>query len=623
MGEERADLIGKIIDRIFSMKRITFYLIIIFIIGFLLRLIAAINLSVSADDMHFVTHAVNFLSSRKLVTYDQSSGLWFAFTDTIYRFMGYTQIASRIVSLIFGSLSILVVYLISKEFFDEKISIVSAFLLAIAPFHIKLTIAEQDVMAMFFVLIGMLLFIKALKNNKLKYFALSGIFLGLSIYSKVYTLLFIPSLLLYFIYFNKRLKNKILTKNNSKKVLIFLLAIFIFTIPALTHNYLLYRDKGIMDLQFTRVTGLGKNLSAQYYSWDHQFNAENDWKGLIFGGSKNSGSKIPTLLQAINYIRIGDPINFYLGIIGLLAFIVYNARKKHNPEYLWFFILSILFALPFLASIILLPKHYVFLEILIVPFGAFAIIKFNERFFKSSRRTMNIILILIIIISLVFLGLKGKGTNTHFYGKSHVAQIIDFKNANMQKAELIVGDSRFYRGRIHWMFQGNPYLEGIQFIELLNQQDQIPGNTVMRKVYFVECAIDDCGWGNIAEQPEFNQSMELLTELFKQSGKSIYSVIEPDREKNYFPFSENTIETARIYSATLPIKDSIMAYASQPKEWFLHTIGYQPIEKQYDYYTAKGIIDKFLDAIAHWIVIIALILAFISPLYIIHLILKN
>ncbi|MEK6844139.1 MAG: glycosyltransferase family 39 protein [Nanoarchaeota archaeon] len=648
MGEERNDLIGKVIDYIFSMKKITLYLIIIFILGFILRLIAAINLSVSADDMHFVTHAINFFSSERLVTYDQSSGLWFAFTDIIYGFLGYTQIASRMAALIFGSLSILAIYLISREFFDEKISIVSAFLLAIAPFHIKLTISEQDVMAMFFVLVGMLLFIKALKNNKLGYFSLSGMFIGLSIYSKVYTLLFIPSLLIYFIYvkvldkphtlvrehfehpkvqglfnYNRKIKNKLISKDNSKKILIFLLAIFIFTIPALTHNYLLYKDKGIMDLQFTRVTGLGKNISAEYYSWDHQFNAKNDWKGLIFGNSKNSGSKIPTLLQALNYIKVGDPINFYLGIIGLLVFIVYNTRKKHNPEYIWFFISSILFALPFLASIILLPKHYVFLEILIIPFGAFGITKFNERFFKSSKKSMNAILILIFLISLVFLGLNGKGTNTHFYGKSHVAQIIEFKDKNIQEAELIIGDSRFYRGRIHWMFQGNPYLEGVQFLEFINQNDQIPGNTVMHKVYFVECAIDDCGWGNIAEQPEFNQSMELLTELFKQSGKLIYSVREPDREKNYPPFSENTIETARIYSATLPIKDSIITYANQPKEWFLYTIGYQPLEKQYDYYTAKGTIDKFLDTIAHWIVIIALILAFISPIYIIYLILKD
>lgn len=619
MGE---DFVSKIIDKIFSVKRITIYLLLIFSLGFMLRLIAAINLGVSADDMHFVTHAINFFSSGKLVSYDQSSGLWFAFTDIMYKIFGYTQLASRMAALIFGSFSILTLYLLSREFFNEKISTASAFLLAIAPFHIKLTIAEQDVMAMFFVLVGMFLFVKALKNNNFKYLSLSGIFIGLSIYSKVYTLLFIPSLLLYFIYFNKKSKNNIITKNNIKKILIFLLVIFVFTIPALTHNYLLYKDKGIMDLQFTRVTGLGKNLSAQYYSWDHQFNAKNDWKGLFLGNSENSGSKTPTLFQALEYIKIGDPINFYLGIAGLLIFIIFIFRKKQNPDYLWFFVFSTMIALPFLASIILLPKHYVFLEIFIIPFSAFLIIIFSERF-RSSKQITNIILISILIASFIFLGLHGKGTNTHFYGKSHIAQIMEFKDKNIQEAQLIIGDSRFYRGRIHWMFQGNPYLESVQFIELINKQDQIPGETRMHRVYLVECVIDDCGWGNIAEQPEFNQSNELLVELFKQRGKLEYSVIEPDREKDYHIFAKNTIEIARIYSADLPIKDQMIVYAAQPKEWFLSTIGYQPIEEQYDYYLAKGAIDKSLDKLAHLIAMASLILVFASPIFIFYFIFKK
>src|SRR3989338_10082511 len=139
------EVIGKVIDRIFETPKNLAYLLAIFVLGFVLRLIAAINLSVSADDMHFVTHAINFFSAGRLETYDQSSGLWFAFTSIMYKFFLYSQLGSRIAALVFGSLSIFLIYLLSKEFFDEKTSLISAFLLAIAPFHIKLTIAEQDV----------------------------------------------------------------------------------------------------------------------------------------------------------------------------------------------------------------------------------------------------------------------------------------------------------------------------------------------------------------------------------------------------------------------------------------------------------------------------------------------
>src|SRR3989338_4276799 len=273
--EERIkkDFLERAIDSLFSMNKNRIYLL----LGFVLRFIAAINLSVSADDMHHVAHAINFYSANRLITYDQSSGLWHAFTSVVYNIIGTTQLASRMAALIFGSLSILLIYLLTREFFNRKIALLASFLLAVAPFHIQNTMAEMDVMAIFFVLLAMLFFIKALKTNKTYLYFVSGIFLGLAVYTKVYPLLFIPSLILFFIYWNKKEKKEILTKKNLKLIIIFLIAIFIFTLPALTHNYLLYKYKGFMDLQFTRTLGLGKDISAQYYAWDHQFNAKNDW----------------------------------------------------------------------------------------------------------------------------------------------------------------------------------------------------------------------------------------------------------------------------------------------------------------------------------------------------------
>ena len=87
--------------------------------GFALRFIAAVNLTVSADDMHHVAHASNFLSAGRLITYDQSAGLWHAFTSIIYKLFGMTQLTSRFAALLFGSLTMIVIYLLTKEFFDE------------------------------------------------------------------------------------------------------------------------------------------------------------------------------------------------------------------------------------------------------------------------------------------------------------------------------------------------------------------------------------------------------------------------------------------------------------------------------------------------------------------------
>ena len=614
MTEKKIDIIGRVVDHVFSLKKRTICLIFIIFLAFLLRIIAAVNLSVSADDMHFVTHAINFLSSGRLITYDQSSGLWFAFTGIMYNLFGATQVSSRIAAILFGSFSTLAIYLLAREFFDEKTSLISAFLLAIAPFHIKLTIAEMDVMAMFFVISGMFIFIKALKSDKSRYFAISGTFIGLAIYTKVYPLLFIPSLLLYFVYFNRKYKKPILTNNNVRKILVFLLAIFIFTVPALTHNYLLYKDKGFLDLQFTRTLGLGKDISGQYYSWDAQFNANNSWRGLFFGDTKHVASGTPLLIAAIDYIRIGDPTAFYLGLIGLIIIIFTRGKIK---DYFMFFVLSVIFILPFLASIILLPKHYVFLELLLITPAAHLISNVTNKFSHLKFRPEKLVLIALLLFSLFYLGLPNTGTNSHFYGQSHIGQIMDFKEA-IPETSLIVADSRIYRGRIHWFSHGKFYLEGSNFIEAIKIQDEMPGRTVSADVYFIECVIDDCGWGGISDQPEFNASMEGLVELFSRNGRLVDEISEPDRFSAYFPLSDNKLEVIKIYHAELPIKEQILLIASQPKEWFLYPIGYEPRESNFDYYQARNFFDIVLDKLAHAIVWIALILSLIAIVYLIY-----
>src|SRR3989344_436952 len=136
-GKSRSDYwLNRALGVFLSKDRIRFYLLIILILGFALRLIAALNLSVSADDMHFSVHAINFLNSGKLVVYDQSASLWYSVTDIFYNLFGVTQLGSRMASLLFGTLSIFSIFFLTKEFSNTKAALIAAFLLAISPFHI-------------------------------------------------------------------------------------------------------------------------------------------------------------------------------------------------------------------------------------------------------------------------------------------------------------------------------------------------------------------------------------------------------------------------------------------------------------------------------------------------------
>ena len=616
-------VVDKSVDFVFGVRKYTKYLIGIVVLGFVLRLIAAINLSVSADDMHFVTHAINFFSAGRLETYDQSSGLWFAFTSMMYNFFGTTQLASRMASLIFGTFTILVIYLLTREFFDEKVSLLAAFLIAIAPFHIKSTVAEMDVMAMFFVLLGMLMFVKALKNKRLAIFALSGLFMGLAIYTKVYPLLFIPSLLLYFIYYNYKEKDKLFSKKNILMVLIFLSVIFIFCIPTLTHNILLYKDKGFVDLQFTRSFDIGKNVSEQYYGWDFQFNAKNDWRGLVFGNSTYAVSNLPLIFLPFKWIFIGDPIVFSLGVFGLLLILIF---RKENFDYPVFLGLGMIFALGFLASIMLLPKHYLFMEILLVPLAAFSLNEINERLSANTKKNIvKFVAVGLLLFSLIYLGLPPKAAIHHFYGESHVGQMIDFKDENIGKGDLVVVDNRIYTGRANWAFYDRPFLTGYEFIEISNTQDSIEGNLVVTDIYFIECVSDDCGWGTVKNNPQLNSTMEGLVSSVKKQGILVETISEPREEEAYYPIiSKSKEEMINIYK--LPraqMKAQVMLMASQPRNWFLYNVGYEPKESAFDYYNTKGGLDSLLDKLAHLIVFVAVVLAFLSPFYVLYLMVRG
>ncbi len=610
------NILKKAADSLFSTSKTTLYLALIFAFGFILRLIAAVNLGVTADDMHHVTFAINFLQAGRLTTYEQSAGLWHAFTSVMYSLSGTTQLASRIAPLVFGSFSILVIYLLTKEFFSKKTALIAAFLLAIAPFHIKNTIAEMDVMAMFFVLLSMFLFVKALKTNKFNYFLVGGIALGLAIYTKVYPLLFVPSFILYFIYIKRKDKSQILTKNNVHKMLLFLIIAALFAIPALTHNYLLYKDKGFLDLHFTRTLGLGKNNSAEYYSWDPIFERKSSWAGLFFGDERHIVSGIPLLLGAAGFIRKADPINFYLGLIGIVMLFF---RQKDKRKYLVFFLLNILFIFPFLAANILLAKHFLFLEILLVHLSALPVAHLNYKFELKNKKYPKYMFLLLLLLSLILLAQLSSGV-THFYGKSHIAKMIEFKEENIPANSLIVADSRIYRGRINWAFQGRPYLEGFDFIQITNSQEQFPGEAFKVETYFFECIPDDCGWGSVKDQPEFNASMESLADFFKENGQLITKINEPNMQEKYYPFVGKEKEIVAVYKADLFLKEDVLSIANQPKNWWIYSVGFEPREEQFDYYKTSTTFDSLLNNFAHLIVWLALILAFISPLYAVYLI---
>src|SRR3989344_2290047 len=614
MSEVYNRFLDKGLDVFFSKDKSKLYVFLAFILGLILRIISAINTRVSADDMHFSVHAINFLNSGKLVVYDQSASLWYYLTDIFYNLFGIGQIGSRFSAVLFGSFSIILIYLLTKEFFGKKAGLIAAFLLAFSPFHIKNTLSEMDNTAMFFVMLGVLLFVKSLKSEKKLPYFLSGVFLGLGILTKVYALLFAPALVFYAFYYNYNKNKTDFIKKTIKYSFIFLVGAFIFAIPSLTHNYLLYKDKGFTDLIYANALGIGNEKATELYSWDSGWGHGADWKGFFLGGSMHLGGlKMPSSIYALLLIFYNDPISFLFALFGIL--LCFRQKKK---DFLVFSLGVLIFVFFYLASRILLAKHYVFLLYLFVPLAALGLAFFHDKIkLKYKFFRLRHLLLIICLFCIVFLGFKTFGTLEHFYTESSVGQMIDYKNEVIPDDAFVIADSRIYRGEIHWMFAGKNYIESSYLSEVARVSDEIAGEKDRIETYFVECVIDDCGWGTIANQPEFNQTAETLVEYFKKDSIVVKEIYDSGTSDFAFPFYSNKENLRfRVYKTEILLNREALQITKLAKVWFLYPIGWdENIQPIFDKYTTKNSFDDLLDNLAHFIVYIAIALAFISLIF--------
>ncbi|MDP4039338.1 MAG: glycosyltransferase family 39 protein [Candidatus Pacearchaeota archaeon] len=584
--------IEKVVDKIFSINKKTLALFGIFIVGFIIRVLAALRNKISADEMVHGVHSIGFINSGKLQIMDQGA-LWFWMSDFFMKLFGTNIIGIKFTSILFGSLLLVVIYFIAKELFDKKTALISILISLISYFQLDNMEASLDITMTFFVFLSIYFFIIFTKNKDKKYFYLIWISIGLAVMSKPVALPFAFSIFICSAYYH-------FIKNKSVKLKDYLLAgllLFVMFLPVLTFNLLLYQEKGIVDLQFARFTGISFETYKAIAPTIEGFNA----KSLIIAESGNS----PGLAKAFSFLYTYESSALLLfSLIGLFYFF------KNKDKFAIFLSLTFLIPFIFLAGTSLLPNHFVFASFYAVLFAAHGInkISITRPIKKYSKQFIYIIIALIIIIS--YIQVRNGDVHGLFGQKDPLGQTIDFKEEDIPENAIVVSDGRIYRGRTVFMFWDRNYIEGSTFIEILSNMDDIPGERVTLKVYYIECIPDDCGWGTIKDQPEFNSSMEQLVKLFSTQSELVKTINDVDG-KPYF----------NIYSAEIIMKSSVPSLIKSTHEWFYYPVNYQPKERIFDNYETQGFFSTLLDTTAHWVLYLELILAGLSVIYIFYLIL--
>jgi 4-amino-4-deoxy-L-arabinose transferase-like glycosyltransferase len=111
-------------------------------------------------------------------------------------FFGLNELGVRITPVIYGALTVLIMFFLGKELFEDRIAgLVSAFLLGISPWHIQLTRASfESSLATMFVVLGIWFLIKGFKKQR--WFIYSMIPFALSVFTYNSARIFTPLFLL-------------------------------------------------------------------------------------------------------------------------------------------------------------------------------------------------------------------------------------------------------------------------------------------------------------------------------------------------------------------------------------------------------------------------------------------
>ena len=276
--------------------------------------------------------------------------------------LGKSEFILRFFPFIFGVLSIPAIYLVSKELFNKKVGLISAFILAVSPFHIYYSQELRTYsLVTFLALMTVYYLVKALKVNKVPYWVGFIIFTILTIYSHNIALLLIIAVNTYFILFYKRYRVHLRRWLMSQSV------IFFFYLPWV----------GILFKQLHHIKA--SNL-FQWMPNDYIFNLIRTF--LIFDLGVNSG-KIPHFLANL--------LVFPLLLLG-----IWNNKEKIYLLLSWLFV-------PIIMSMIvskLITSVFLFRTLIYVSPAYYILISYGLSKLKPNKIYLYFLLFFSILVGL-------------------------------------------------------------------------------------------------------------------------------------------------------------------------------------------------------------------------------
>lgn len=128
-----------------------------------------------------------------------------------YGIFGATEFAARMTTLFFSSLSMMVMYFLAKRFFGPKIALLSTALFFINPMSMLFSYrALIDFSSWLFIFAALLVYFKAEKSGRLKYYLLTGFLAFLATMGQRPAIILLPAIFVYSFFVKKQFKKSLL-----------------------------------------------------------------------------------------------------------------------------------------------------------------------------------------------------------------------------------------------------------------------------------------------------------------------------------------------------------------------------------------------------------------------------
>ena len=359
---------------------------------------------------------------------------------------GLNEFSVRFISALFGSLTVLLAYFLIRKLlsFDKRyknnytIPLLTAFLLAVSPWHIQFSrVAFEANLSLFFFIGGFLLLLKAVKNNF--YLPFSVLFFGTAMLSyhsaKIVVPIFVTGLL--FIFNKKLFRQK-------------MYLLFSFLLAVLFAGILIYGSSlgGSSRFASSSVFGQSKTILETIKQIIANYLIHFDFNFLFIKGDPQIRHHAPGLAQ----LYLWELPFIIIGIV----FLFKNKLKGRGVIFWWFLTAPIAAALTAdvpnaVRSLLFLPSFQFF-----TAFGVYSI-------YYSLKNYLRVLL-LVIILSLItyhlslylhmyFIHYPLENSQNWQYGYK---QAVEYFNKNKDKYNKVIVTTAYDQPYIYFLFYQQP-----------------------------------------------------------------------------------------------------------------------------------------------------------------------